>query len=84
MRLKNLIQEFIESKDITIDQQGGNLDLNIYMNLMPNHGKYIKNGKGINYTNVSHAYKNIAIASLEEVVSIVNIKGPSAECGVTT
>lgn len=83
MKLKSLIQDLIESKDITIEQQAMNQDLKIYMNLMPDHNKGKEKGKGANYTNFNHVYDHV-VASLDEFVIVINIKGPSIECGVTT
>jgi hypothetical protein len=39
MKLKNVIQDLIEAKKIEVELQGGNKELNIYMNMMPDHGK---------------------------------------------
>jgi hypothetical protein len=82
MKLENLIQDLIETKQIEIKPQGGNKDLKIYMNPMPDHGK--GKAKEIDYTKVNHTYDANVIFFLEEVVSVVTIKGPNAEYGVTT
>lgn len=83
MRLKNLIQDLINDKFITIDQLAENQDLKIYMNPMSDHNKGNNNGKVNNYTNVNHICDHF-VAYLDEFVTVVNIKGPRAECGVTT
>lgn len=82
MKLKNLIQDLIKAKQIEVEPQGGNKELKIYMNLMPNHGK--GKAKEVDYTKVNHTYDANVIFFLEEVVLVVNIKRPNAECGVTT
>jgi hypothetical protein len=81
MKLKNLIQDLIKTKQIEIEPQGGNKDLKIYMNPMPDHGK--GKAKETNYTKVNHSY-NENVIFLQEFVSVITIKGPNAECGVTT
>ena len=82
MKLKNLIQDLIETKQIEVEPQGGNKDLKIYTNPMPDHGK--GKAKETDYSKVNHTYDAHVIFCLEEVVSVITIKGPNAECGVTT
>lgn len=82
MKLKNLIQDLIETKQIEVEPQGGNKDFKIYTDPMPDHGK--GKAKETNYTKVNHTYDPNVIFFLEEVVLVVTIKGTNVECGVTT
>jgi 1-deoxy-D-xylulose 5-phosphate reductoisomerase len=78
MKLKILIQDLVDTKKIDVEQPR----FKIYTNLMLKHNK--GKGKGIDYSIVNHVYDETIIAFLEEVVSIVTIKGPSVKCGITT
>lgn len=66
MKLKNVVQDLIEVKQIEVEPQGGNKDLKMYTNMMPNHGK--GKVKEINYTKVNHTYDANVIFFLEEFV----------------
>jgi len=83
MRLKNIIQYLIKSEDISIGVPSNNQDLKLYKNPMPDHRKGNNTGKAKDYTNVQHTYSNV-ITSCDSVITIVTIKGPSVEYGVTT
>lgn len=83
MKLKNIIRDLIDNEVIMVDQQAGNKDLKIYTNPMLDHNKGNENGKGKGYTNVNHVYNNV-VASLDDFISVVTIKGPNIKCGVTT
>lgn len=50
---------------------------------MSDHNKGNNTGKDKDYTNVQHTYSNV-VASCDSIITDVTIKGPSAECGVTT
>lgn len=82
MRLKNLIQDLIDDKIINVEQPIGNQDLKIYTNPIPDHNKGNNHGKK-KYGNVNHVYDHV-VESLDEWVTIVNIKRAKADCGVTT
>lgn len=52
MKLKNIIQDLIESNTISIEVLVGNQDLKIYKTPLPNHNKTNNSGKSKDYTNV--------------------------------
>lgn len=82
MRLKNLIQYLIDDKIINVEQPAGNQNLKIYTNLMPNHNQGNNRGKK-KYTNVNHVHDHVVIP-IDEMVTVVTIKGAKDDCGVTT
>lgn len=83
MRLKNIIQDLIESEDISIEVLASNQDLKIYKNPMLDHRKGNNTGKAKDYINMQHTYSNV-VTSCDKFIIVITIKGPSTKCGVTT